>query len=177
LTLSRYTDGVLFFAKVVVGWQGSGDDCSEAEEEESIYSEEESGSVGGGGGPATYLRWVRWRGASTSSEARRHSLSVPPPPPDASCENGASDLTSDHVQMVPRGASIPRGAHCDRRDVRLVCDVAGITARGCVREFVRRRLASRGRPMRRAGTAPQRHLQRSRHMYPALLHGMGAGYG
>jgi hypothetical protein len=41
LTLSRYTDGVLFFAKVVVGWQGSGDDCSEAEEEESIYSEEE----------------------------------------------------------------------------------------------------------------------------------------
>ena len=31
-------------AKVVVGWQGSGDDCSEAEEEESIYSEEESGS-------------------------------------------------------------------------------------------------------------------------------------
>ena len=41
LTLSRYTDGVLFFAKVVVGWQGSGDDCSEAEEEESTYSEEE----------------------------------------------------------------------------------------------------------------------------------------
>jgi hypothetical protein len=31
-------------AKVVVGWQGSGADCSEAEEEESIYSEEESGS-------------------------------------------------------------------------------------------------------------------------------------
>ena len=30
-------------AKVVVGWQGSGADCSEAEEEESIYSEEESG--------------------------------------------------------------------------------------------------------------------------------------
>ena len=28
----------------VVGWQGSGTDCSEAEEEESIYSEEESGS-------------------------------------------------------------------------------------------------------------------------------------
>ena len=25
-------------------WQGSGDECSEAEEEESIYSEEESGS-------------------------------------------------------------------------------------------------------------------------------------
>ena len=31
-------------AKVVVGWHGSGADCSEAEEEESIYSEEESGS-------------------------------------------------------------------------------------------------------------------------------------
>ena len=31
-------------AKVVVGWQGSGADCSEAEEEESIYSEEERGS-------------------------------------------------------------------------------------------------------------------------------------
>jgi len=28
-------------AKVVVGWHGSGADCSEAEEEESIYSEEE----------------------------------------------------------------------------------------------------------------------------------------
>jgi hypothetical protein len=37
--------------KVVVGWHGSGTDCSEAEEEESIYwvSEEESGSEGGGG--------------------------------------------------------------------------------------------------------------------------------
>ena len=31
-------------AKVVVGWHGSGADCSEAEEEESIYSEKESGS-------------------------------------------------------------------------------------------------------------------------------------
>jgi len=32
--------------KVVVGWHGSGADCSEAEEEESIYSEarRESGS-------------------------------------------------------------------------------------------------------------------------------------
>jgi hypothetical protein len=29
-------------AKVVVGWQGSGADCSEAEEEESIYSGQES---------------------------------------------------------------------------------------------------------------------------------------
>ena len=36
-------------AKVVVGWHGSGADCSEAEEEKSIYSEEESEWVGGGG--------------------------------------------------------------------------------------------------------------------------------
>ena len=35
--------------KVVVGWHGSGADCSEAEEEKSIYSEEESEWVGGGG--------------------------------------------------------------------------------------------------------------------------------
>jgi hypothetical protein len=45
-------------AKVVVGWQGSGDDCSEAEEEESIYSEEESGSEAAEDVPATYLWWV-----------------------------------------------------------------------------------------------------------------------
>ena len=36
-------------AKVVVGWHGSGADCSEAEEEKSIYSEEESEWVGGEG--------------------------------------------------------------------------------------------------------------------------------
>jgi len=57
-------------AKVVVGWQGSGDDCSEAEEEESIYSEEESGSEAVDGGctskQLTYVWWVRWRGASVS---------------------------------------------------------------------------------------------------------------
>ena len=41
-------------AKVVVGWQGSGDDCSEAEEEESIYSEEESGSEAAEDVPAAY---------------------------------------------------------------------------------------------------------------------------
>ena len=35
---------------------------------------------------------------------------------------------SDSVQMVPRGAIIPRGAHSDWRDVRLVCDVAGLAA-------------------------------------------------
>ena len=36
-------------AKVVVGWHGSGADCSEAEAEKSMYSEEESEWVGGGG--------------------------------------------------------------------------------------------------------------------------------
>ena len=41
-------------AKVVVGWQGSGADCSESEEEESIYSEEESGSKAAEEVPATY---------------------------------------------------------------------------------------------------------------------------
>ena len=40
--------------KVVVGWQGSGDECSEAEKEESIYSEEESGSEAAEDVPATY---------------------------------------------------------------------------------------------------------------------------
>jgi hypothetical protein len=56
-------------AKVVVGWQGSGDGCSEAEEEESIYSEEESGSRRRRRMYAcSNLWWVRWRGASASSE-------------------------------------------------------------------------------------------------------------
>ena len=49
-------------AKVVVGWQGSGDECSEAEEEESIYSEEESGSEAAEDvpQPASNLLMVGW---------------------------------------------------------------------------------------------------------------------
>jgi hypothetical protein len=50
---------------VVVGWQGSGDECSEAEEEESIYLEEESGSEAAEDvpQPATYGWWVSEGGA------------------------------------------------------------------------------------------------------------------
>jgi len=56
-------------AEVVVGWHGNGADCSEAEEEESIYSEEEREWVGGGGRMIfSNTWWVRWRGASASSE-------------------------------------------------------------------------------------------------------------
>ena len=57
-------------------WQGSGDECSEAEEEESIYSEEERGRRGGG---CTSNLW-RVRGLSlfggASSEVRRYNCSV-----------------------------------------------------------------------------------------------------
>ena len=67
-------------AKVVVGWQGSGDDCSEAEEEESIYSEEESGSEAAEDVlPATYGVGEVARGLSlfggASSEVRRCNCS------------------------------------------------------------------------------------------------------
>jgi hypothetical protein len=67
-------------AKVVVGWQGSGDDCSEAEEERGEHLHGGGEWVGGGGGCTSNLWWVRWRGVSlfggASSEVRRCNSSV-----------------------------------------------------------------------------------------------------
>ena len=87
-------------AKLVVGWQGDGDDCSEAEKEESIYSEEESGSEAaedewwaqGGGGrrdscfggdfgddAATLARAAAWRRENPELAEREAGRVLPPP--------------------------------------------------------------------------------------------------
>jgi len=130
-------------AKVVVGWQGGGDECSEAEEDEIIYSEEESGSEaaedewraqGGGGGrgggcfggdfgddAATLARAAQWRRENPDLAVRQaeffHSLWDDPGGAVAKEELLALGLSPDYRHecgICDRDYMLRRGCPCCR---------------------------------------------------------------